>query len=113
MGTNCSTHAVPCPNNRCNQCDVSIGERPSEPMAAFCTLEGVGGNSYRNDFCTKMSSAGEWETGNQGAVAVGSCDYNDCNKTQDFGWGCCNGCCGIDGHQLKCQRINFTGDAPI
>lgn len=110
MGTNCSTnHPLPCANNRCNQCDVSIGHRPPEPMQYFCTLEGAGGNSYRKTYCQRMSSAGEWQVGNEGDAQAGHCDYNDCNKYQDIGWGCCNGCCGIDGQQLRCQRVSFAG----
>jgi hypothetical protein len=79
-------------------------------MEYFCTLAGVGGNSYRKTYCQKMSSAGEWQVGNEGDAQAGLCDYNDCNKYQDFGFGCCDGCCGIAGQKLKCQRVSFAGN---
>lgn len=103
MGTNCNNQPYP---TAPNQCCVSKGDAMPERMEYFCTLEGSGGNSYRNDFCQKMSNAGEWGKAQQS----GSCAYNDCNNVQDFGAGCCNGCCGIAGAGLKCTRLSFTGD---
>jgi len=105
MGQNASCDTVVDTSNLCN---VNLGEQMTEPMPGFCTLLGVGGNSYRSDFCAAMSNKGEWgdpETYNN------RCSYNDCNRYQDIGFGCCGGaCCGIVGGGLLCTRQSFTGD---
>ena len=101
MGNNCGTK--PMPDTR-NLCLPSLGQ-VSSAMPNFCTLRGVGGDSYRNNYCSLMSIAGEW--GNP--KTVGTCQYNDCNNVQEFGGGCCDGCCGIAGGQLGCTRLQFTG----
>lgn len=103
--SNCASKPQPDTSNICN---VSVGNYEPSPMPHFCTLEGVGGDSHRRDFCSQMSVAGEW--GNPQATDTGGCAYNDCNNYQDIGSGCCNGCCGIVGSKLKCQRLKFTGD---
>jgi hypothetical protein len=75
-------------------------------MPGFCTILGASGNNTREDYCAKMSTAGEF--GNP--ETSGGCEYNSCNRYQDIGGGCCKGCCGIAGGGLKCQRLKFTGD---
>jgi hypothetical protein len=76
-------------------------------MPGFCTLLGPAGDSYRNQFCADMSAAGEW--GNPVTIQ-NECSYNDCNAYQDFGFGCCQGCCGILGGGMECTRLSFAGD---
>lgn len=91
-----------------NLCNVNLGQQTPEPMPNFCTMLGLGGNSYRADYCGKMSNAGEWGNPN---TFNNTCSYNDCNKVQDIGFGCCGGgCCGIVGGGLLCSRESFTGD---
>lgn len=104
MGTNCGIHEDPSP---VNLCDISLGFYPYDTMQNFCTILGPAGNSYRNEYCNLMSNAGEWGDPNS---IDGSCFYNDCKPFQDFGNGCCNGCCGIIGGGLVCKRKSFTGD---
>jgi hypothetical protein len=110
MGSNCSsvTNNIPCENNMCNKCNVDVGEYPNQRMENFCTLEGIGGKSKREEYCRKMSSAGEWKVGKDSQD--GLCSYNDCRNYQEIGFGCCKGCCGLAGKGLKCQRVSFTGD---
>ena len=107
MGNSASCDEYPEPDTT-NLCNVNLGEQTPEPMPNFCTLLGVAGNSYRSEYCSKMSSAGEWgnpETFNN------TCSYNDCNNYQDIGFGCCGGgCCGIVGGGLLCTRQSYTGD---
>jgi hypothetical protein len=76
-------------------------------MPHFCTYLGPAGDGYRNSFCSQMSNAGEW--GDASTVHNG-CSYDDCHPYIDFGFGCCNGCCGIVGGGLDCTRLKFTGD---
>lgn len=102
MGNNCSSIETPITTNLCA---VSVGDRPDQPMPGFCTLLGVGGDSYRSQYCGLMSSAGEW--GNP--ETSGSCTYDDCQPFRFQSSGCCNGCCGIIGGGLSCQRESFTG----
>lgn len=104
MGSNCGK-IFPQPDTT-NLCNVSVNERPENSMPGFCTLDGVGGNPYRNEFCQKMSNADEWGNG-QG---TDRCQYNDCNNYQAYDVGCCDGCCGIVGEGLKCERLKFTGN---
>lgn len=102
MGNNCSDHPAP---NTTNQCSISQGGEYIMP--GFCSYEGEAGNGYRNQFCSLMSGAGEW--GNAEAVD-NLCQYNDCIPYLDFGSGCCQGCCGIVGDGLQCERLTFTGN---
>jgi hypothetical protein len=75
---------------------------------AFCSLAGPAGNQNRIDYCGGMSE-GEWYHDGDG----GSCEYNNCDDTQDFGSGCCNGCCGIAGRGVTCTRATFKGDPSL
>ncbi|CAH6421717.1 Hypothetical protein HVR_LOCUS1357 [uncultured virus] len=104
MGSNCGDH--PEPDTR-NLCLVSLGQRFPTPMPYFCTLQGVGGNNQRGIYCGLMSNAGEWGDPYDNH---NGCSYNDCNNYQDWGFGCCRGCCGIVGGGLQCTRQSFTGD---
>lgn len=104
MGTNCGSHSSPQTDNLCH---VSVGDLEPNPMPGFCTLLGPAGDSYRNSFCNQMSTAGEW---GDPSTDENNCSYNDCNGFQDFGFGCCDGCCGIIGGGVKCRRLSFTGD---
>lgn len=102
MGTNCGHHDDPDTTNRCG---ISVGD--SYDMRHFCTYLGPAGDGYRSQYCRKMSSGGEW--GDPRQVNDG-CSYNDCDPYQDFGFGCCKGCCGIIGGGVLCRRLSFTGD---
>lgn len=104
MGTNCDSHPEP---DTANQCNVSIGDTTPDPMPGFCTLLGPAGDSYRDQFCADMSTAGEW---GDPLTIENKCSYNDCNAYQDFGFGCCKGCCGILGGGMACTRVSFTGN---
>lgn len=104
-GSSCDEYPEPDTSNLCN---VNLGEQTPDPMPHFCTMLGVGGNSYRSEFCGLMSSAGEW---GEPDTFKNTCSYNDCNMYQDIGFGCCGGaCCGIVGGGLLCSRQSFTGD---
>lgn len=102
MGTNCSTKPEV---DTTNQCFVSVGDRGD--VDHFCTFLGPAGNGFRNEYCRLLSNGGEW--GNAATVNNG-CQYDDCRPYIDFGFGCCNGCCGIIGGGLSCERLKFTGD---
>lgn len=91
-----------------NQCAVSVGDRWT--MDGFCTLEGVGGDSYREEYCKKMSSAGEWGSPEQ--TSTGGCHYNDCNNVSEMNK-CEKACCPIIGAKLSCKREKFTGNPLI
>lgn len=107
MGGNCGNYPQP---STTNLCFTSVGEGAFGPegMPNFCTLAGVGGDSYRREFCAAMSNAGEW--GNPIQVNTLGCNYNDCNAYQAVPSGCCDACCGIVGAGLDCQRLTFTGE---
>jgi hypothetical protein len=110
MGTGCGKHSLPDTENLCG---TSLGDRPGRDewpdlhLPSFATLDGVGGNPYRNRFCKEMSNAGEW--GDPRSESNSS--YNDCNNYQLIAQQCCNGCCGIRGRTMSCKRLKFTGDA--
>ena len=104
MGGNCGK-SYPSPNTT-NQCSGATGDRYTIPY--FCTLEGPAGDSYRSHYCSALSNAGEW--GNPNQVNSSDCSYNDCNNFQQYDFGCCDGCCGIVGSQVSCERLTFTGD---
>lgn len=100
MGGNCGTEVNP---NTVNQCAVPVGE--TSKMPGFCTF--ISGGAYGTEFCSKMSTAGEW--GNPQGTGFG-CYFNNCNFYQEVSPGCCDGCCGTQGQGLSCQRLSFTGD---
>src|SRR5438105_1653915 len=102
--SNCDPKPLP---DTTNLCYISRFQYVEEPMPHFCTILGPAGDGIRNSFCSAMSNAGEW--GNPISV-VSSCAYDSCIPYIDFGLGCCNGCCGIFGGGLECQRLAFTGD---
>lgn len=105
MGSNCSTKPLP---DTTNLCAVSVDNFAPEPMPHFCTLLGVGGDSYRNEYCSLMSTAGEW---GDPQTIDNECSYNDCNAYQEWtGSGCCKTCCGIIGGGMECKRKSFTGN---
>lgn len=108
MGGNCSKFPNP---DTTNLCFVSVGDNNTKiydnGMPGFCTLAGPSGVTYRKEYCSKMSNAGEW--GNESQLLT-SCAYNDCNNYQAVVSGCCDACCGIVGVGLKCERLSFTGD---
>lgn len=103
MGNNCDKIENP---DTANLCNVSVGEE-SRTMPGFCTLLGPGGDSYRSEYCSRMSSAKEW---GQPSTIENGCNYNDCKPYQKTTPGCCNGCCGIVGGGLSCRRLSFKGD---
>lgn len=102
MGNNCGSIQNP---NTENLCAVSVGEQ-SRTMPGFCTWAGPAGNGYRSEYCSKMSSAGEWGRHVESEI----CDYNSCQPFQRMDKGCCRGCCGIVGGGLACHRLSFKGD---
>jgi len=102
MGTNCGAHPLP---DTANQCDISVGHRHT--IDNFCTYAGPAGNSFRNEYCARLSTAAEWGDPNQ---VNNGCSYDDCRPYIDFGFGCCNGCCGILGDGVSCERLTFTGN---
>jgi hypothetical protein len=68
----------------------------------FCTTGST--TSYAKDWCTRVgSNSGEWVyTGHNGGK--GDCRYDSCHPYNVAGKGCCNGCCGNKGYNIKCQR---------
>ena len=103
MGNNCNR---PLPDTT-NLCDVSLGEQTPEPMPGFCAIATPRGDTYREEYCRLMSTAGEWQDPEQ---FDNKCSFNDCVPYQDVGFGCCGACCGILGAGLLCRRARFTGD---
>lgn len=103
MGGSCSGIETPTPTNTCS----SIGQETSIP--GFCTLAGVGGDRYRDEYCSLIGAPGEF--GNARESGTLSCSYNSCNPTQKRPEGCCKLCCGIIGSSVSCSRIGFTGSA--
>jgi len=76
-------------------------------LPGFCTLEGRGGNTYREEWCSKLGSPGEWGV----FSSHDSCGYSDCQpyKKMDSP---CNGCVPIAGRGVLCQRQAFNGNDP-
>lgn len=102
MGTNCGEKSPP---DTTNQCDISVEGKYE--MQNFCSYAGPAGDGYRAEYCSMMSSGGEWVFDSRWE---NGCSYNDCQPYQDFGFGCCRGCCGIVGEGNICRRSKFTGD---
>lgn len=88
-----------------NVCSNALGDLYSIPN--FCTLEGVGGDSYRQEYCSALGSFLEWSV--QSDTGPSSCSYNDCRPFQEYS-GCCEGCCAITGSGVVCRRSAFNGD---
>lgn len=89
-----------------NSCAAHINDRIN--VQNFCSPSGSTGDSHRQHFCYLISNGNEW--GNA-QPSSNSCYSNNCNYFQDYGSSdCCNGCCGVDGFGLSCQRLSFTGD---
>lgn len=103
MGNNCASIQTPDTNNLCF---VGVNER-SEAMPGFCTLLGPAGDSYRTEYCSLMSTAGEW---GRAETVENDCSYDDCQPFRETTPGCCRGCCGIVGGGLSCERLSFTGN---
>jgi hypothetical protein len=103
MGTNCGSHPDP---DTSNVCSGALGDTVSGRN--FCSLSGPAGDDNRDGFCGDIGDS-EWYHSGSGS----SCQYNDCNESQDFGGGCCNGCCGIAGSSVTCTRSSFKGDPTL
>lgn len=104
MGNNCNRP----PPDTTNVCHVSVGDRTVNVLPNFCTIEGIAGNTFRDEYCSMLSSAGEW--GNASEVTSG-CAYSNCDYHTDVGFGCCGACCGVvGGSATRCQRLAFTGE---
>lgn len=58
MSSNCGEKADPI---TINSCAVPVDEFAGVPN--FCTRLGPSGDTYRNQYCGLMSTAGEWEIG--------------------------------------------------
>lgn len=102
MGTNCGDHPEPDTTNQC-----SIGIEDKYEMPNFCSYAGPAGDGYRSEYCSMMSTAGEWVFDSRWG---NGCSYDDCHPYLDYGFGCCKGCCGIIGQGNRCKRVKFTGD---
>lgn len=99
------------PINTTNLCDISLGERPNDPMPGFCTNPRFF-LQYGTTFCAAMSTGGEFANPSRPSTDFPDCPYDSCIQyqevTQDFN---CNGCVPLfDGQSLLCQRVSFTGD---
>jgi len=105
MGTNCGDHP---PVDTTNECAVPVGV--STEINFFCTYAGPAGDGYRNEYCKARSNAGEWGNASESG---GGCSYDDCHPYLDYGFGCCDGCCGIVGAGANCERLSFTGNPII
>jgi hypothetical protein len=110
---NCSTHPAP-GGNFCfaqNAYQNSNGERPGFSdinLPNFCTYEGVAGDKYRDKYCSNIDlNQGEWVSDGSSLL----CYYNDSHPYIDYGFGCCNGSCGIFGKGAACKRTGkYNGD---
>lgn len=105
MGTNCGDHGS---TNFDNPCSVNTD---NYEIPNFCQNQLRVTDSSRdqlNAYCQNLSPV-EWVVDTVG----GTCYRNDCegDYSVDYGFGCCNGCCGIpDSKTLLCNRTGFTGD---
>lgn len=102
MGNNCGTDQIPAPVNMC----VSEVGTVSASVPGFCTLRGIGGESYSDSVCAQASTAGEWGYNGEGS----DCHYDDCHPYRYTPSGCCGGCCAITGIGATCKRLKFTGN---
>lgn len=111
----CDKFPLPDPNttNHCNDYyagSTSLDGGPGEyRMLDFCSYAGIAGATYREEWCSKLGSPGEW-----GVLYTdddnGDCFYNSCNPYQNMGEGYCGGCSGIRGSSVTCTRLQFNGD---
>lgn len=107
MGNNCDSKQT---LTGINYCETSLGDKMPNAMQGFCTLDGVGGDRYRDTYCPLNGAPGEWIAG-PGTESTGGCLYNDAKPYEEFGQsGCCDGECAITGAQVFCRRAAFTGD---
>lgn len=87
-----------------NLCDISVGQQ-SPAMPGFCSELGFMGDSYREEYCGKMSNSEEW---GDPKTVKNRCSY------QDIGFGCCQEeiehVAVIVGGGLSCKRLSFTGN---
>lgn len=99
--------------NTTNLCNVSVGESNTKQnpvgIPGFCSSMGGVGDNKREEYCSRMSSNGEWEF-NGGKE--NHCQFNGSNYYQEItGCCCCNGGCKIAGGRgAECSRRKFTGD---
>lgn len=113
MGSNCG---VPHPEPSGNFCfaqseyqakynvDYSKLELPN-----FCSYAGPAGDSYVRKYCENIDlNQGEWTySDSRGST----CNYEDTKPYIDYGFGCCDGSCGIVGEKALCERTGkFNGD---
>lgn len=118
MGNNCSNIQTTVTRNVCS---ASINDQVTSSnvgiptsntttvLGGFCTYGGSSGNSYRQDWCSRVGHGNsEWKASGTG----NSCGYNNCAPYQaETKSGCCHGCCQSDGKGAVCQRVAFKGDA--
>lgn len=117
MGNICDKFPLPDPNTT-NHCDDYFSGEPtlSQPtpgsytMNDFCTYAGIGGSSYRTEWCDKLGSPGEWGVYDLGQDGPPLCFYNNCNPYQNMGEGYCGWCTGTRGASVICIRKEFHGD---
>lgn len=87
-----------------NSCSSAIGDTLQIP--GFCTYAGVGGDSYRKQACSNISS--EWSASGSGGI----CQFPAFNPTHSSS-GCCDDGCAIVGNGVVCSRNSFQGDPLI
>lgn len=117
MGNNCKSMQTTVTRNVCSDSinqtasssnvGISLSDTTT-PIGGFCTYSGSSGNSYRQDWCSRIGHGNnEWKAVGTG----GNCGYNNCAPYQsETKGGCCHGCCQSDGKGVVCQRIAFKGD---
>lgn len=108
MGNDCTGYPPPDPiaDNQCSKYASDLYLMPN-----FCAQAGPGGSQNRITWCQRMSTANEWKPVSTFGVNGTGCHYDTCSSYKAVpGDGCCNGCCGVTGLGVVCQRQDFTGD---
>jgi hypothetical protein len=111
MGNNCPAPAPdPVTTNHCNDY-FNDAENNYYNMKDFCSAAGSIGDPYRETWCEKLGSTGEW---NQLPINDSNdpvtCTYNDCYPYKVDPRPCCGGCCPIIGNVNICARRGFNGN---
>jgi hypothetical protein len=104
MGTNCSYHKPPERSNH----DVQ-GILKSE---GFCAS--YSDNKSRAQYCENIGGVDPQGRREFAYHSRGdSCYYSDSDGVTDFGFGCCNGVCGISGASANCIRAAYLADETV
>jgi hypothetical protein len=108
MGTNCGSKGEEGGGFK-NACFVDINQQFDIPN--FC--QSILSTTVTNDipqlqsYCDRINGT-EWKYDS----LSGFCFMNSCDSTNsvNYGFGCCNGCCGIAGRGTVCKRVKYTAD---